>query len=890
MKDDSPKGKQLLLGIKLALALSITTFARSNGQSWSNSLILGGGTFGIASTITGRRRKHEETFQPSEASQNREEADQIHRNAVLAWEKGDIGRAIEAATTLKDKHFYYFNNSNACFLLAGLLRSKKQYKEAHPYFERYAEIYPDSELALSSLAESLIDIGQFEKAVELFTRVLETNAEDSRILFNRGVAYCKLDNISCAHKDWKAALEMGNEEARKLVEFYDSYIAEEVSVSNYRRLIELGKNLKSETNLVESNASFTKAINVGVQLLESTIDVDLATAYKERGTNQYSIGNYSEAVEDYERAEKRAGTSLPEIAAIHADALSSLKRNADAIGYYDLAISWNSNQLLHFERALAKTNVNDSIGAIADYTTSIDLNTDQGITWKSYVNRGCLKAHKGELLDAEKDFLAGLELNASDTIAREWLARTYSETKRYGQAFDELTRILEIDDTYWEAYRLRGMLSLSRYEYKSALDDLKKYAENCDGNEEVQENIRYTEEKLNTLVDEDELLESSDNLEEWRKNHALLSRNAAYIQRYENYLAVLAPGEACEMFRELISRLQAEYLDQVCVSAKYKDAYYLFRLRNLTYAIMAVNMNGEQLEDREAFDRYFSHPVFDEADTVLRKTIRGDKIETQIEKANILEQYMVYGCSIYCNRLLNLIDGGRREELDKGENYDKFLEIQSLIEAKKMVDEIYVVREAMIWTIASSSLDLVTSAEESDAFEIKAFDLLSKTNIFGYDYGNGPYRREDILRALCQRWEWGCQLALNKESISSSKYLEKLLVMTDEQISVEAIGTDSSLDMRKFLNRWGQASRVYYGIDHLRQAVINDYAYLCYQDGGTQPDEISLEDFKKNVKAMSLGELISETSVIETSEFRIDEIIEYIEFWIKKSEYASYNY
>ena len=85
-------------------------------------------------------------------------------------------------------------------------------------------------------------------------------------------------------------------------------------------------------------------------------------------------------------------------------------------------------------------------------------------------------------------------------------------------------------------------------------------------------------------------------------------------------------------------------------------------------------------------------------------------------------------------------------------------------------------------------------------------------------------------------------------------------------------------------------SKVEYGIDDLRQSVINDYAYLCYQDGGTQPDETSLEQYKKNVEEMSIDELVSETSVIETSEFKADELLDYIELWLKFSKYAAYDY
>ena len=46
-----------------------------------------------------------------------------------------------------------------------------------------------------------------------------------------------------------------------------------------------------------------------------------------------------------------------------------------------------------------------------DYTTAIAINAESELTWKSYAIRGVIKAHRGDLLDAEKDLLAALELN-----------------------------------------------------------------------------------------------------------------------------------------------------------------------------------------------------------------------------------------------------------------------------------------------------------------------------------------------------------------------------------------------------------------------------------------------------------------------------------------------
>ena len=903
MKNHSLKTKQLLLGIQLALALSTTTFARSNGASWISSLLFGAGTFGAASGIASRKQKHEKGFNHKKAIAHRLEAQQIHKDAISAYEEGDSDRALEMASNLRENYSDYFSNSTACFFLGTLLRSKNQHEDSYPCFKKFAEIKPDSELALSSLAECLLEMGEFNEAIECYTRALGINAGDSRSLFNRGVAYFSLDDISSAHNDWRAALEIGNQEASKLVEFYSSHIAEEISLVNYTRLLEQGRESRSNRELDDSYTLLTKAINIGIQLLKSGVNIDLTKAYIERGATQRLAESFSKAVEDYEKAEKNAGMPLPEIAAEYADALSSLKRNKEAIIYYDLAIMWKPDQLLYFERALAKTSTNDAEGAILDYATSIDLNTDKEITWKSYINRGCLKAHIDEPLEAEQDFLAGLELNPGDTIGREWLARTYSELKRYDDAIEQLTKALDTDSTYWSAYRLRGLLNLGKYEYRSALKDLRKYAENGGEDDSVQEKIKYIEAKLKTLIEPSDLLEPSDNLAEWRTAQALLARNAAYIQTYERYLEKLEPGELAEQFEGLIEQLGEEYLNQVRVSAKYKNGYRLFRLRNLTYATMAVNMNGERLEDREAFGKYFLHSIFDDADTVLRELIRGDEIDRQIEEANTLEDYVVYACSCYCNKLLNLIDNGLREEGDCGEQFEEFLRLHRAAEERRNVDEIYVMREAMIWTIASTNIDLVTSAGESDAFEVKAFEVLSATNRYFSDYGEGPYRKEDIIDAICKHRITQLEDENGTKSSSDEEYRQKLDQMSISDLT-EVAAKLEDITLRDFLNYWGRegrksfeekrkaAEKTEYTIEQLRQAVINDYAFQCYQDGGTKGDETSLKDYKLQVQSWTWDELIEETHIISEEEgFRFScSLSDYMDSWLNRSEYANLKY
>ena len=159
--------------------------------------------------------------------------------------------------------------------------------------------------------------------------------------------------------------------------------------------------------------------------------------------------------------------------------------------------------------------------------------------------------------------------------------------------------------------------------------------------------------------------------------------------------------------------------------------------------------------------------------------------------------------------------------------------------------------------------------------------------------------RDNIVASLQKRMAWGNQFFLDPLCTSISDYHGRLQAMNDNQLSREAVGKEYCLktavgslpdDMKKFIMRWGKSEQINLGISDLRQAVMNDYAYLCYQDRGTQPDETSLQEYKEKVEAMGIKELLSETSVIETNDFRIDELVDYIEFWSRYSGYSELLY
>ena len=77
---------------------------------------------------------------------------------------------------------------------------------------------------------------------------------------------------------------------RRLVE-YASYVSEEISVDNFKLLLEAG-NKSEKRELKASRISYDKAINLGIQLLRKN-RADLASAYQGR---MHMAGAHAQAV------------------------------------------------------------------------------------------------------------------------------------------------------------------------------------------------------------------------------------------------------------------------------------------------------------------------------------------------------------------------------------------------------------------------------------------------------------------------------------------------------------------------------------------------------------------------------------------------------------------
>ncbi len=170
-------------------------------------------------------------------------------------------------------------------------------------------------------------------------------------------------------------------------------------------------------------ADFTKAIE---------INPNYAKAYFDRGNSKLSLNDYSGAVEDYEKAVEIEPDNLAYISQCGEVKLNLLNDYTGAIYYFNKLISIDSksnyshdkmSDYSFFLRGVAKHNLQDYRGAIADYSKAIEIDPNYA---EAYFKRGNAKYDFQDYKGAIADYSRAIEINpryASDAYYNRGLAK-----------------------------------------------------------------------------------------------------------------------------------------------------------------------------------------------------------------------------------------------------------------------------------------------------------------------------------------------------------------------------------------------------------------------------------------------------------------------------------
>ena len=227
--------------------------------------------------------------------------------------------------------------------------------------------------------------------------------------------------------------------------------------------------LTAHTNILDSDYrsaidSFTKSLDLNPTSL----------AYSDRGSAYINVGEYDDAIADYDRA-----IALdPNYAAAYNNRGVARAHKGDydsAIADYDRTIALDPNYAAAYDnRGTVKAHKGDYDGAIADYDRAIALDPDYAA---AYDNRGTAKAHKSDYDGAIADYDRAIALDSNDTAAYNNRGLAKAHKGDYDGAIADCSRAIALDPNNANAYNNRGIAKLSKGDYDGAIDDCSRAIE-----------------------------------------------------------------------------------------------------------------------------------------------------------------------------------------------------------------------------------------------------------------------------------------------------------------------------------------------------------------------------------------------------------------------------
>lgn len=219
--------------------------------------------------------------------------------------------------------------------------------------------------------DQLMQIKQYEKAVEEYNSILSKDPKDPYALYKRGVALLYLNNFDASISDFSEAIKVNGDDP-------DSY--------NNRGLARSYKG-----DLKSAMEDFNKAIK---------LDPAFAQAFVNRGSAYIALKDFDKAIKDLDKATK-LDSQNPEIFLQRAR-LYYIKEDFDkSIKDYNSAIALGlGNSKVYYNRANSYFKLNKLEEALNDYTKALVLDPDDldALNNKAYV----LKM-MGREDEAEKD-------------------------------------------------------------------------------------------------------------------------------------------------------------------------------------------------------------------------------------------------------------------------------------------------------------------------------------------------------------------------------------------------------------------------------------------------------------------------------------------------------
>ncbi len=296
-----------------------------------------------------------------------------------------------------------------------------------------------------SRAQQLVNAGDYRGAIAEYNQALESEPNNFKAYYLRGVAYVLLNNFQAAIADFNQAIRLNPNNA-------DVYCSR-----GYAR--------GEQKDYQEAISDYNEAIR---------LNPNYAEAYMNRGAAYRKVKDYQNAISDYSEA-IRLNPDDVEAYNNRGFASGSLGEYQNAISDYSEAIRLNPDDVEAYNnRGFARGSLGDYKGAIEDYDKAIRLDPNLA---GAYYGRGFARGSLGDYKGAIEDYDKAIRLNPDDAEAYYNRGNVRFNLKDYQTAISDYNEAIRLNPNYDEAYYGRGNAHRQLGDKQRAIADFQKAAD-----------------------------------------------------------------------------------------------------------------------------------------------------------------------------------------------------------------------------------------------------------------------------------------------------------------------------------------------------------------------------------------------------------------------------
>lgn len=333
--------------------------------------------------------------------------------------------------------------------------------------------YRGGELNEGSMA---YDGGNYARAAELFTVVIQQAPESFEGYQRRAQAYAKLGQTENAIADYNKAIQLAPARGYLLTDFAD-YLMRLNRVPDALALYDAYlERYPDDVQVLRARAvARQKAGMVDLALEDYGKAIALAPGNPQfllgRAYVYHDNGRFEDAVNDFTAA-IAAGATGADVYYRRGLAYYALNRADEAIADFDKAVAADPKLAgAYTARGTLYQYRGDGEAAIADFSRVIELRPRSAA---AYVDRGKEYQRQLRLPEAIADYSDALRLQSGNLEALKGRAVIYQQQGDYANALDDLTQLINRDLADGDAYARRGWVYFGGKDYARANDDFDK--------------------------------------------------------------------------------------------------------------------------------------------------------------------------------------------------------------------------------------------------------------------------------------------------------------------------------------------------------------------------------------------------------------------------------